>query len=587
LSAAFTGPQLDRIAKVLTAAFTRDEMRRAMAGGMGEDFDSLVPDKSFTVQVFELVQWANRQGRLAALITCAREYNPGNQALAALYEEIVTPAGEIPAPALAAPAEPAPAEPAPAHPAAGHQVFLAYSRKDAELMHRLSADLLAAGIAVWVDDPDLEPGTLLWQRAIGRAIGESYCLIALLSPEACESERVNNEITLAKNRNLRIFPVLLRGEEDDAVPLALVGVQYVDARVDYEEAVRGRLLPAVRKHLGLAPAAARQPEDVVLPAAAAAPLQAAAPPTAAPAELQVLLDFEHFSPEQRNAAGERLGAQPGGDTRRGVGLRADGLPDIDWVEVPEADAQGRREFIYQENERRVEPTFWMARFPVTYAQYQAFVAAGGYADERWWKDLAVPEEVRRAPGEQHFPFWNHPRESVSWYEAVAFCRWLSSRAEEIRDLLPPALQGVRSWRISLPTEWQWEKATRGHDGRQYPWGGAEYSSGYANIDEPDTARGHRRVGKHYLRKTSAVGMYPQGASLYGICDLCGNVWEWCLNEHANPHHIQAAGPEPRVVRGGAWRYALDYAAALVRYGDLPDFRVLSVGFRVVCAVPVA
>jgi formylglycine-generating enzyme required for sulfatase activity len=304
--------------------------------------------------------------------------------------------------------------------------------------------------------------------------------------------------------------------------------------------------------------------------------------------LGMLLDSERFTPEQRKAAGEFLGAHPGGDTRRGVGLRADGLPDIDWVEVPETDAQGRREFIYQEDERRVEPTFWMARYPVTYAQYQAFVAAGGYADARWWKELAAPEEAQGAPGAQRFPFWNHPRERVSWCEAVAFCRWLSSRAEEMRDQLPPALRHTSSWRISLPTEWQWEKAARGHQGWQYPWGGAEYRSGYANIDETYAKGGRKPVGEHYLGKTSAVGMYPQGASPYGICDLCGNVWEWCLNEHANPYHIQAAGSEPRVMRGGAWFSSSDHAAAPVRLRLHPNSRDYFVGFRVVvCAVPVS
>ena len=127
---------------------------------------------------------------------------------------------------------------------------------------------------------------------------------------------------------------------------------------------------------------------------------------------KVLVDWEHFEPEQRNLAGELLGARPEHDTRRGVGLRPDGLPAIDWVEVPELDAQGRREFIYQEDERRVEPTFWMARYPVTYAQFQAFVdAEDGYGDAHWWEGLDAPDDVRSAPGEQAFRYWNHPREN--------------------------------------------------------------------------------------------------------------------------------------------------------------------------------
>ena len=338
-------------------------------------------------------------------------------------------------------------------------------------------------------------------------------MVVLLSPEACESEWVNNEITLAKKRNLRIFPVLARGDEDDAVPLTLVSVQYVDARDDYEGAVRGRLLPAVRKHLGMSPAGEskhmpadgghktkdRPPPETERQSSgsgAATPKPSSTPPldvdwavisagirpyvergeaaaaalsalaiareqglfAADPddleirgsdfkalhaAALRVLVDVEHFTPEQRNVAGELLGARPEHDSRPGAGVRADGLPDIDWVEVPELDPEGNAAFIYGDDEPRTEQTFWMARLPITCGQYQAFVDAGGHAYARWWKDLAASDHVLRGPGKQAFPFWNHPHVEVSWYEAVAFCRWLSWRAKERSDLLPRALRRER------------------------------------------------------------------------------------------------------------------------------------------------
>ena len=114
--------------------------------------------------------------------------------------------------------------------------------------------------------------------------------------------------------------------------------------------------------------------------------------------LQALVDWERFTPEQRDLAGRLLGQRPEHDTRPGVGLRADGLPDIAWVEIPEADAQGRRKFVYQDGKRRDEPTFWIARYPVTYRQFQAFLdAPDGYARSALVGGLAAPEEVRRPP----------------------------------------------------------------------------------------------------------------------------------------------------------------------------------------------
>lgn len=245
--------------------------------------------------------------------------------------------------------------------------------------------------------------------------------------------------------------------------------------------------------------------------------------------LQVLTDVTNFTPAERNIAGELLGRHPEHHTRQGVGCRPDGLPDIDWVEIPEIDPQGRREFIYRENERRVEPTFWLARYPITYSQFQAFVEADdGFTNPVWWEGLAASEEDRKAPGEQAFKFWNHPRERVSWYDAMAFCRWFTAKAQTQPALLPPALQRQPNWRITLPTEWQWEKAVRGHDGRQYPWGDT-YQADYANINET-----WQNVGPDYLAKTSAVGMYRHGASPYGLLDMSGNVWERCLNEMRTP-----------------------------------------------------
>ena len=293
--------------------------------------------------------------------------------------------------------------------------------------------------------------------------------------------------------------------------------------------------------------------------------------------LAILTDWEHFPPEIRLKAGDFLGAEPGRDPRPGVGLRPDGLPDIDWVEIPERDANGRREFIYQENERRIESTFWIARYPITYLQFQAFVdAVDGFPDTAWRKELASFPSLP----EQRFTVWNRPRDRVWFHHAVAFCRWMTAKVQQAPDLLPVALRGWRGVHFAVPTEWQWEKAARGWHSRLYPWG-EQYLVGYANVNEFEQGN-----GLHFLEQSSPVGMYPQGMSLFGVLDLSGNVWEWCLNEFEKPMNTSCRENVQRVLRGSSWYHGPQSAAANTRVKPARGGAPHNWGFRVVvCASP--
>ena len=222
-------------------------------------------------------------------------------------------------------------------------------------------------------------------------------------------------------------------------------------------------------------------------------------------------------------------------------------PDIDWVEIPAGP------FIYQEGETVELPTFSISRYPITNAQYQTFIDADGYDEGRWWQDLVKPE-----PEASRWPQPNRPRTDVNWHEAVAFTRWLGTQlGREIR----------------LPTEHEWEKAARGTEGLEYPWGN-EYHSGYANVDENAS-----EVGPWYLKQTTAVGLYPRGQSPWGVLDMAGNVWEWCLDSfepsqtnEINDHHA---------IRGGSWNYDPADAACSERDWLLSGARGASSGFRVI------
>ncbi len=235
------------------------------------------------------------------------------------------------------------------------------------------------------------------------------------------------------------------------------------------------------------------------------------------------------------------------------------LPDLDWVDIPGG------EFRYQQRERRTLGTFRIARYPITNVQYQTFVDAGGYREERWWQDLRRPE-----PQPSRWPQGNRPRTNVDWYEAVAFARWLSAQLR---------------YEVRLPTEEEWERAAGGPEGREYPWG-AEYESGQANIDE--TARwGSEKVGGWYLGQTAAVGVYPHGASEEGVLDLSGNVWEWCLNQYDYPETIRPdTSRQMRVLRGGSWDGPAASARASLRFAGPSDYRDDDVGFRLVSSAPI-
>jgi len=280
------------------------------------------------------------------------------------------------------------------------------------------------------------------------------------------------------------------------------------------------------------------------------------PPDRQSEELASLLaetDELSTPPERRLEIGDALARL--GDPRKGVGLRPDGLPDIDWVEIPAGP------FLYgDEGETRELPSFFIARYPVTSAQYQAFIDDGGYRDKRWWDGLAKWIEVPEPPG------WgqpNRPRETVSWYEAMAFCRWLSDRL---------------GYEVRLPTEYEWEKAARGEDGREYPWGDG-YRSGFVNVSGEA-----EKAGPTYLGETTAVGLYPHAASPYGVEDLAGNVWEWCLNEDENPDRTEPGGHAPRALRGGSWGDPGN-ARASDRRRDFPVNTDYGIGFRVMCSSP--
>jgi len=213
------------------------------------------------------------------------------------------------------------------------------------------------------------------------------------------------------------------------------------------------------------------------------------------------------------------------------------------------------------NEQPVSKTnisaFHLARWPVTNAQYEMFDPA---------------HRAKRAPWASD----HHPVIYVSALEAARFCDWLSTRERR---------------RYRLPSEAEWEYAARGTDNRLFPWGDALLNGDYANFADLNTAFPWAEQGiDDGFAETSPVGSYPKGASPFGMEDMAGNVWEWCLDgmtpypgrERTNPRG-PLEGPK-RIYRGGSWKSRIGSLRATARSFNAPNYSANDVGFRVLCEI---
>jgi len=295
--------------------------------------------------------------------------------------------------------------------------------------------------------------------------------------------------------------------------------------------------------------------------------------------------------------------------------------------------------------------FKMARFPVTVAEYRCFMDADGYQNDSYWKEdnslrwrnaplpyeesyqyqyirtlrenketilkqldnwvrqgswspaqaknlrnsLDSEDESLRKQWEdnendkrdlagkvahpwlwdyQKYTVDNQPVIGVSWYEACAYAAWLTEILQKQGTILERE-------EIRLPTEAEWEKAARGTSGRLWTWGNL-WNSSHANSLE----------GR--VMQPTAVGAYPQNKSPYGVEDMIGNVWEWCMdwyNENEYRERIRKEVKDPdgaksgnaRVLRGGSWYDNRNLARCAFRRRAVPDYFGSNLGFRLVCS----
>ena len=311
----------------------------------------------------------------------------------------------------------------------------------------------------------------------------------------------------------------------------------------------------------------------------AAPAVQTTPSTAAP------LTASRSSAPARGASGTAPAAASPATASPIPRFRADAwqLPDeplLGFIEVPAGQftmgSDRRQDSLAREDEmpqhKVTLPAFFIGKYEVTVAQYKACADDGG----------CKPGTRDALAGRGDLPVRN-----LTWHEAIAYCAWLEAKLRVWRDTpgsIADALAGRRdggvAWRITLPSEAEWERAARGTDARIYPWG--------TGID-PSKANYYRanRGGP------TPVGMFPAGASPVGAMDMAGNVWEWTRTLHGFKYpytpgdgreRLGASRIPPsatRVVRGASFGDDDVFARAAYRYNLHPDRHFDFIGFRVV------
>jgi len=305
------------------------------------------------------------------------------------------------------------------------------------------------------------------------------------------------------------------------------------------------------------------------------------------------LNYKALPILERAEAGRFLGLL--GDQRKGVGVKIVNdqcLPDIDWVHIP---AKGKAfmmgsddhyEYEKPAHSQTMPEDYHLSRYPVTNAQFAAFVDGGGYQDQQYWSDKvwqSIQHNKIEYPRYWHNWQWNtanHPVVGVSWFEAMAFVRWLDAVKSE---------QG----RVRLPTEREWEFAARGEQSLIYPWGN-DWQAELANTKELS------------LKQTSAVGLFEQ-PNPFAVDEMTGNVWEWTQSQWGNKlwageAKTQLADPDfaypyderdgrenmdehqAFVLRGGSWYLNYRDCRSSDRNRFNPGFRNYNVGFRLLLSL---
>ncbi len=415
------------------------------------------------------------------------------------------------------------------------RVFLCHSSNDKPAVRELYQKLRAEPwIQPWLDEEELHPGQT-WEVEIEKAVEESDVVLVCLSNNSINKRGfVQKELRFALDVALEIpeeeiFIIPLRLEECTP-PRSLRGWQYADYFEGKREHAYERLLVGLK----------RRDKSLDL-------------------KVEELLSVKE---EKTVTEKKRLVASPNKI------ILSNGM---EFMHVPAGkfimgSTQEIKLSIADERPQHTEDIpydYWMARFPVTNEQYNYYIDfIGGKHPVSGWKRKK-----------------DHPVFRVTWNDATIYCKWLNNL---VRNELPTDLL------LRLPTEAEWEKAARGTNGWEYPWGNffdkdkCNVASRWGSVSD---------IGMILSGGTTPVSKYsPQGDSPYGCADMVGNVSEWTCSKHyssifdVNNVVEEVSDFDKFVIKGGEWDFDPESIYTFSRSLYIRDSVFMYMGFRL-CIVP--
>jgi formylglycine-generating enzyme required for sulfatase activity len=485
-------------------------------------------------------------------------------------------------------------------------VFISYSHADrdwVERLKRMMAPLLRGSgqeLRLW-EDSQIEAGNK-WREAIETALAQAKVALLLVSDHFLASEFVMGEevprlLAAAEAEGVRVLWVSLSAclveeteihqyqavlppsrpldqmaEAEVKEALKTIGLEIRKALKPQQEAVappsfvEKSASPGRQEGSGQAPQINRAEKPrTPAPTPAPEPQQAGALQAFSVTTAQLLRVGGAWNVERRNleVRGRTL------ELGDGVSLPLIAIPAGEFVMGSPVDEPEREDNEGPQHRVRLEG-FLMGQTPITQAQWRLVARLVPPLGERWERELPLnPSLFSGQPDSDQ-----RPVEKVSWQQAIEFCRRLS------------ALTG---YLYTLPSEAQWEYACRAGTTTPYAFG-ETITPGLANYDANDTyANGPKGECQ---QQTTPAGSFP--ANAWGLQDMHGNVWEWCL-DHWHEKYEGApidgsawlnnradASDMSRLRRGGYWFNIPRYCRSACRIHDQPDYAYFYVGFRVVC-----